>query len=154
MAQFEKGRPRHPQAGRRAGTPNRRADRARHLISEIDDQAIVAAVIEAAKAGPGEARALYFRFLRLPLPRSETFIGPIGYVRPRTPEEAREKVLELGEHLAKGEISIEAHDALVGGLRIYLGDRAAEQQRQLDQLREDLGLNGHELYQPGSPHQA
>ena len=67
------------------------------------------------------------------------FIGPIdGYAAPRTVDEARATILELGARLAKREISVEAHDALVNGLRAYLGDRAAEQQRELDRLEDAL----------------
>jgi hypothetical protein len=96
---------------------------------------------------------IHFRFLR-PSSRWETFIGPIDYKAPGTVEEARAAILALGERLAKGEISIEAHDALLNGIKAYLGDKAAEQQRQLDQLKEDLGHNGYEFRQPGSQPQA
>ena len=41
----------------------------------------------------------------------------------------------------RNEISIEAHDVLLGNLRAYLGDKAAEQQRTLDEL-EDAVRNG------------
>jgi hypothetical protein len=74
-----------------------------------------------------------------PKPWTSRFIGPIdGYEAPRTVDEARATILELGARLAKREISVEAHDALVNGLRVYLGDRAAEQQRQLDRLEDAL----------------
>jgi hypothetical protein len=74
-----------------------------------------------------------------PKPWMSRFIGPIdGYAAPRTVDEARATILELGARLAKREISVEAHDALVNGLRVYLGDRAAEQQRQLDRLEDAL----------------
>jgi hypothetical protein len=43
--------------------------------------------------------------------------------------------------VAQNEISIEAHDVLLGNLRAYLGDKAAEQQRTLDEL-EDAVRNG------------
>ena len=59
---------------------------------------------------------------------------------PRTADEARATILELGARLAKREISVEAHDALINGLRVYLGDRAAEQQRQLDRLEDALRI--------------
>jgi hypothetical protein len=51
---------------------------------------------------------------------------PVAYVPPQTVEEARGAILTLGGRLAKGEITVELHDALVGGLRAYLGDRAAD----------------------------
>jgi hypothetical protein len=71
-------------------------------------------------------------------PRPETFVTPINFEVPRTIEEARERVLELGGHLAKGAISVELHDALIGGIRVYLSDRASEQQRRLDELEAAL----------------
>jgi hypothetical protein len=72
-------------------------------------------------------------------PKVETFTAPIDYARPASVEAARERILELGERLAKGEISVEIHDALVGGLRAYLGDKAVEQERLLAKLEADLG---------------
>jgi hypothetical protein len=73
-----------------------------------------------------------------PPARSETYIGPLDYNAPQTVGEARAALLALGEQLAKSEISVEAHDALVGGLRAYLGDKAADPQRKLDELEEAL----------------
>jgi hypothetical protein len=71
-------------------------------------------------------------------PRTETFVGPIGYAAPKTVEEARSAILALGERLAKCEISVEAHDSLISGLRAYLGDKAVEQQRALDRVEDSL----------------
>jgi hypothetical protein len=76
--------------------------------------------------------------------RPETFIRLAHYVKPTGVYEAREAILTLGERLARAEVSVEAHDALVGGLRAYLGDKAAEQQRELDRLKESLGDGGNE----------
>jgi hypothetical protein len=131
--------------GRRKGTLNKktmRARRARRLISEADDKAIIDQVVTAAKLGADpEARRLYFRYLRSPL-SSETFVGPIDdYAAPKTLEEARAMFLVLGERLAKREISVEAHDALINGIKAYLGDASAEQERRLGQL-EDLVRRG------------
>ncbi len=47
-------------------------------------------------------------------------------------------ILKLGARLARGEISVTAHDALVAGLKAYLSDRAAEQQKILDELADSL----------------
>jgi hypothetical protein len=66
--------------------------------------------------------------------RTETFVVVNSYAAPKTVEEARLAILELGLLLAKGGVSVEAHDALVGGLKAYLGDKAAEQQKKLDEL--------------------
>jgi hypothetical protein len=141
MPKFAKGKSRPAGSGRRKGTPNRNSERARRLIAEGDDGKIVAKVVADAKAGDAEARRLYFRHLRPPAPKSEQFVGPIPYIVPTTVEMARATILELGSRLAKRDISIEVHDALVNGLKAYLGDKAAEQQRRLDEL-EDALRNG------------
>jgi hypothetical protein len=47
-------------------------------------------------------------------------------------------ILVLGERVARSEISVEAHDVLLGNLRAYLGDKAAEQQRTLDDLEDAM----------------
>jgi hypothetical protein len=130
---FVKGKPRPPNAGRRAGTPNKATERARRLIAEGRDRAIVDKITEGAETGDRAFAAMYLKHLRPPRPR-ETFVTPIpDYAKPASIEAARQAILDLGERLAKGELSIEAHDALVGGLRTYLNDKAAEQQRLLEQ---------------------
>jgi hypothetical protein len=124
--------------GRKKGTPNKSTERRRRLLAAIDDddREIIDRVIADARNGDHAARQIYFRFLR-PSSR-ETFVRPIGYAKPKSVEQARELVLGLGECLAKGEVSVEAHDALVGGLKVYLSDKAAEQQRKLDDLEDAL----------------
>jgi len=92
-------------------------------------------VIADAKIKDVEARRLYFRYVRPPPPR-ETFVGPIDYAAPKTIEEARLRILALGERLAKREISVEAHNALVDNLKAYLSDKATEQQKRLDELED------------------
>jgi uncharacterized protein with von Willebrand factor type A (vWA) domain len=72
----------------------------------------------------------------------QTFIGPIDYTAPATPEEARAMILVLGERVARNEISVEAHEVLLNNLRAYLGDKAAEQQRTLDDLEDALRNGG------------
>jgi hypothetical protein len=125
--------------GRRKGTPNKATVRRRRLLDAIDDddKAIVDRVILGARNGDPEATRIYFRYLR-PSAAREMFVRPIAYAEPKTVEEARATLLVLGVRLAKGEISIEAHDTLVGGLRVYLSDKAAEQQKQLDALEDSL----------------
>ena len=83
---------------------------------------------------------LYFRYLRPPPPRG-TYVAPIEYRAPKTVIDARQLIIVLGERLANGELPIEAHDALVGGLRAYLGDKAVEQQKTLERLAESLRFN-------------
>jgi hypothetical protein len=40
--------------------------------------------------------------------------------------------------LAKGEISVIAHDALINGLKVFLADKAAEQEKILARLETSL----------------
>jgi hypothetical protein len=114
----------------------------RRLLAAFDDddKAIVERVILAARNGDPEATRIYFRFLR-PSPAREMFVRPVSYAKPETVEEARATLLVLGVRLARGEISIEAHDTLVGGLKVYLSDRAAEQQKQLDALEDSVAAD-------------
>jgi hypothetical protein len=65
-----------------------------------------------------------------------TFVGPIDYAAPKTVEEARATILELGKRVARREISVDAHDSLVNGIKANLGDKAAEQQKKLDELED------------------
>ena len=98
-------------------------------------------MIAEAKAGDPHARNLYFRFLR-PERRPETFLDPTEHKKPETVEEARAEILELSERLSKGEISLETHDAKVNDLRIFLGDTAVDQKRELGRLKDALEEGG------------
>jgi hypothetical protein len=157
---FVRGKPRPPNSGRRKGVRNKRTVVVKERIYP-DALAFLAKVVRGRRSRMNRngvlvvdytddqklrAAAALAQYQR-PKPttsRSETFIGPVDYQKPRSVEEARETILVLGERLARKELSVEAHDALVGGLKTYLGDRAAEQQRELDRLKEDLGMNvGH-----------
>jgi len=71
----------------------------------------------------------------------QTFIEPVDYTAPTTPEEARATILVLGERVARGELSIEVHAVLLDNLKAYLGDKAAEQERRVSEL-EDIVRNG------------
>jgi hypothetical protein len=42
-----------------------------------------------------------------------------GYEEPKTVDEARALILKLRARLARGEISVIAHDALINGLKAY-----------------------------------
>jgi hypothetical protein len=137
---FVKGKPRHPNAGRRKGTPNKGTVRARRLIAEGDDRKIVDGIIAAAKVRYPAGERIYFQYLRPSQPRAGTLLVPIDYKVPETVEEAHVTVLKLGGRLAKGEISVEVHDALVAGIRVYLASKAAEQQRQLDAIEAELAM--------------
>ena len=134
---FVKGQPKTPGSGKRKGSVNKNTERARRLIAEGDDKIIVNQVVEAAKAGDRGAQQTYFRFVR-PSPPAALTTPIAGYKTPDSVEEARELILWLGSQLAEGAIGATIHDALVRGLRAYLADKAADQQRELDQLKEDL----------------
>jgi hypothetical protein len=67
-----------------------------------------------------------------------TYVAVDSYEEPKTVEEARPLILKLGARLARGEISVVAHDALVNGLRAYLGDKAAEQEKILARLEASM----------------
>jgi hypothetical protein len=124
--QFAKGKPRPPNSGRRKGSPNKGTERARRLISEADDKAIVDKVVEAAKTGADpHATGLYFRYLRPPLPRSAS-VWPIDLEPPKTAQEAREAIARVTSMIAKAEIDGEHGSRIVAGLEAYLGARAAE----------------------------
>jgi hypothetical protein len=57
MPPFVKGKPRHPNAGRKKGTPNRGTVRARRLISEGADREIIDKIVTDARAGDWQAQA-------------------------------------------------------------------------------------------------
>jgi hypothetical protein len=139
MPKFAKGQARPANAGRRKGTPNKATAHRRRLLEAInaDDKAIIDRVIADARSGDHAARQIYFRYMR-PLRRPETFLDPADYKTPETPEEARAMIFRLSDRLAKGEISLEMHDALVNDLRAFLGDKAVEQERLLTKLENDL----------------
>ena len=125
--------------GKLPGERNRATLMAERLLSK-DVTAAMRKIGAAVRAGePWALKFIGERFV--PLTSRQTFIGPIDYTTPTTPEEARAMILVLGERVARNEISVEAHDVLLGNLRAYLGDKAAEQQRTLDEL-EDAVRNG------------
>jgi hypothetical protein len=130
--------------GRRPGSLNESTKRRLRLLEAIneDDRKIIEGVIRDAKAGDHGARQLYFRYLR-PAPPQEIFLAAFHYAVPESVEVARNTILALGARLAEGEISLEAHNALVDNLRAFLADKAAEQQRLLETLEAD-----HELRNP------
>ena len=76
---------------------------------------------------------------------TETYVKVPGYVAPTTAEEAGQTLIALGEKLARGEISVEAHDALTGSLRIFLNSKAIDQEKRLAEIEETLRQDGHGL---------
>jgi hypothetical protein len=119
---FQKG---HKKVGGRvAGTPNKATVAAAKMVKKDDHESIIDGVVRKAKAGDAFYEAMFLRYLR---PKAQTFLGPIlDYVAPTNAEEALRNVAMLGERLARGEISAELHEALLSGLRVYLGITAAE----------------------------
>ena len=138
---FAAGTPRPANSGRKKGARNKRTlaaaekiDALRHLVEVIEnedgtitpDLKLRAAIALAGFQHPRPAPA-----------QTEMFLTPVDYTAPTTPEEARQTVLRLGERLARGALSLQAHDALVAGLRAYLGDQAMALEEQVAAL-EDL----------------
>ena len=131
--------------GRRRGIPNRRTiasgektypDALEYLATTM--KAKDGTVTPDLKLRAAIALAQYQRPKPAAPARDGTFIAPIEYTAPKTPDEARVAILDLGARVAKGEIPVELHDALINELKAYLGDRAAEQQKRLDELEEAL----------------
>ena len=140
---FARGKPRPANSGRRKGSRNKSTlaaapkiypDALEHLakVMASTDETITADL----KLRAAIALAQYQH--SKPTPLKETYIAVDDYTAPKTVEEARALILALGERLAKGEIPVELHDALVAGIKAYLSDRAAEQQRMLDELKDTL----------------
>ena len=74
-----------------------------------------------------------------PKPTPLRFVGPVDHAALKTVDEARAALLELGgERLARREIPIELHDALVNGIRVWLADHTVEQERRLCKLEDAL----------------
>jgi hypothetical protein len=141
---FTQGAPRPANAGRKPGSRNKRTlagapktypDALEHLAKVMTSTD--GTITPDLKLKAAVALAQYQCSKPTPL-RGGTLIDPTPYTAPKTVEEARALILELGERLAKGEMPIELHDALVAGIRAYLGDRAAEQQKILDELADSL----------------
>jgi hypothetical protein len=128
---FARGSHANP-SGKPKGARHKATRMAEQLLSK-DAAAAMRKIGAAAKAGePWALKFIGERFV--PLVSRQTFIEPVDYTAPTTPEEARATILVLGERVARGELSIEAHAVLLDNLKAYLGDRAAEQQRMLDDL--------------------
>jgi hypothetical protein len=136
---FAKGKPKT--GGRAKGQRNRRTIEA--AIAKTDALKYLSDLIESDDATINREfkvrAAIALAQYQQPKPapaRSETFVGLADYVAPTTPEEARALILTLGERLARREVSVEAHDCLVNGLKTFLGDVAADQERRLADLEE------------------
>jgi hypothetical protein len=124
---FVRGQPKPANGGRKKGVRNKRTVAAASRAAHPDALDHLAAVM-AAKDDPTITPDLRLRAAiglaayqhPKPFPLKETFVGPIDYAAPKTVQEARAAILELGERMARREISVEAHDALINGIRTYL----------------------------------
>ena len=140
MSKFAKGKPRPSNAGRRKGSPNKGTERARRLISEADDKAIVDRVVREAKENTNpESTRIYFRYLRPPQPRT-TYAEPIDLQPPKTAQEAREAIGRITSMIAKAEIDGEHGSRIIAGLEAFLGARAAELEMEVEKHRAEEGL--------------
>ena len=124
--------------GNPAGKPKGARHRATVMAEKLfaaDTKEVVKKVVEAAKNGESWACKLIIERLIGPAREAPglTTIGPVDYAEPRTAAEARAMILVLGGKVARGEISVEAHDVLLGNLRAYLADRAAELEAVVEQ---------------------
>jgi hypothetical protein len=133
----------HPKTGgRKKGSRNKRTLDAAPRLDALDHIEKVMATDDGTISPDVRLRAAIalamYQHPRLSPSHTEAFVTVDSYTSPKTPDEARQAILTLGERLAQGEVSVQAHDALVGGLKAYLSDKAAEQQRRLDELEDAL----------------
>ena len=136
---FTPGAPRPPNAGRKRGARNRRTIEA--AIAKTDALKFLSDLIDSEDPDIGRdlkvkaaiCLAGYQRARPAPV-QTEMFLTPVDYTAPTSPEEARQTVLSLGQRLARGEVSLQAHDSLVAGLKAYLGDQAMALEAQVAEL--------------------
>ena len=139
MPKFTKGTPKPPNSGRRKGSHNKGTERARRLIAEGDDKAIVDQVVKDAKANNPAALALYFRYLRPPLSRT-TYVEPVDLEPPKTAQEARDAIARITAMIAKAEVDGEHGGRIIAGLEAFLSARAAELEAEVEKHRAEEGL--------------
>jgi hypothetical protein len=125
MPKFEKGKPRHPKAGRRKGTPNRGTERAKRLISAGDDNKIIGRTIAEAKAGNIAAQAIYYRFLRPPPPRPKFIAAPVELPQVVTAKEAVAQIAAIVTRVGSGDLDLEGSQALIEGLKAFVAAHSA-----------------------------
>jgi hypothetical protein len=131
--------------GRARGVPNKRTVAAKVYPDALDHLArVMTATVQTdplilpdMKLRAAIALAAYQHSKPAPS-HTEAFVTVDGYAAPATVEEARALMLGLGERLARGEISVIARDALINGLKVFLADKAAEQEKILARLETSL----------------
>jgi hypothetical protein len=102
---FTSGAPRPANAGRRKGSRNKRTlaaaeklDALKHLVEVIENKEGTITPDLKLRAAIALAGFQYPR----PAPvQTEMFLTPVDYTAPKTPEEARQTVLSLGERLGQ-----------------------------------------------------
>ena len=139
---FTQGMSKPANAGRKPGVRNKRTiaaeaypDALAHLTAVMTSTDVTITPDLKLRAAIG--LAAYQRPKPAPS-HTEAFVAVDSYEEPKTVEEARSLILKLGVRLARGEISVIAHDALINGLKAYLGDKAAEQEKILAKLETSL----------------
>jgi hypothetical protein len=106
---FVKGQPKPANGGRRKGTPNKGSVRARRLVAEGNDKAIVDEIVEGAVRGDRAAQLMYFRFIRPPRPKLNP--TPIALPRPESIEDVRAIVARLVVEVLAGKLDLDAAGA-------------------------------------------
>jgi hypothetical protein len=114
---FVKGQPKPPNGGRKKGTPNKGSIRAKLLVAEADDSAIVKQVVDLAKGGSALHQSIYFRFLRPPAPKPKVNPTPVAVRTPKTVEEVREINGELLAKVLAGKLDLDAAQVAAGLLK-------------------------------------
>ena len=139
---FTQGMPRPANGGRKRGTRNKRTLAAASRPDALDHIEKVMATNDGTITPDVRLRAAtvlaMYQHSRPAPSHTEAFVAVDGYEEPKTVDEARALILKLGARLARGEISVIAHDALINGLKAYLGDKAAEQEKILARLETSL----------------
>jgi hypothetical protein len=117
VPRFARGRAKT--GGRHKGTPNKNTARARRLISEADDAAIVKQTVTSAKAGDVAAMRTYYQYLRPPTPRSAFAVRPFELRKPTTLEEAAAETLRIADAVARGELDHDTATILTASLKAF-----------------------------------
>ncbi len=138
---FARGQPRPANAGRKKGARNKRTIAAEAYPDALEHLTkVMTATTDSDPTITPDLRlraAIGLAAYQHPKP-APMYVAVDGYEEPKTVEEARTLILKLGARLARGEISVVAHDALVNGIKVYLGDKAAEQEKILARLEASL----------------
>jgi hypothetical protein len=120
---FAKGHPKY--GGKRKGSVNKGTERAKRLIAETDDAAIVRQTVANAKVGDVASQGLYYRFLRPPTPKPKYIGRPVDLRPVATAKEALAQLAEIVGRVASGELDLEGSQALIEGLKAFVAAYSA-----------------------------